>query len=199
MKKKKVYLFLFDGYADWEMGFITPQIVQSEKYDLVTVSLRGEKVTSMGGLHVAPDGKLADLSYADAALFILPGGDAWEAKAFREVIPAVREFIQQQVPVAAICGATTLLGDMNLLDSIKHTSNTKTYLSQQCPVYAGQDYYQGGDNTAIPGAVTDGLVISASGSAPVEFSREILRLLKIYDEQTIGKWYSLFKHGIWQE
>jgi putative intracellular protease/amidase len=199
MKKKKVYLFLFDGYADWEMGFITPQIAKSEKYDLVTLSLQGENITSMGGLTVIPDCKLADLSWTDAALLILPGGDAWENKAFREVIPAIREFIQQQIPVAAICGATTLLADMNLLDAIKHTSNTKEYLTKQSPAYAGQAYYQGGDNTAIPGSVTDGLIISASGSAPVEFSRDILRLLQIYDEQTINKWYSLFKHGIWQE
>ena len=101
---------------------------KSKKYDLATVSLNGENVISMGGLRVISDYKIADMQYENTAMFILPGGDAWERKELREIIPVIEKLSQKQIPIAAICAATTLLGDMKLLDSIKHTSNSKAYL-----------------------------------------------------------------------
>ena len=199
MANNKVSIFLFDGFADWEISFVTPHIQQSKKYDLVTVSINGQTVKSMGGLHVTPDFKLADMDYENIAMFILPGGDAWERKELREVIPIVHKLVQKKVPVAAICAATTLLADMQLLDSIKHTSNSKQYLIQISPDYKGQENYEGEEGYSNPIAVTDSNIITASGVVPLEFAREIFKVLKIYDEPTIEKWYRLFKQGIWQE
>ena len=196
---KKVYIFLFDGFADWEISYVTPHIQKSEKYDLATVSLSEQNVTSMGGLQVISNYKLSDIDYENMAMFILPGGDAWERKELREIIPIIQLLVQKKIPIAAICGATTLLADMKLLDSIKHTSNTKDYLIKFCPNYKGQDNYEGEENYLNPTAITDSNIITASGTAPIEFAREIFKLLKIYDEPTIEKWYQLFKHGIWQE
>jgi putative intracellular protease/amidase len=196
---KKVYIFLFDGFADWEISYVTPHIQKSEKYDLATVSLRGQNVKSMGGLEVISNYKLADADYENIAMFILPGGDAWEKKELREIIPFIQKLVQRHIPIAAICGATTLLADMKLLDSIKHTSNTKEYLKKLCPNYQGQDNYEGEENYSNPTAITDNNIITSSGTAPLEFARQIFKFLKIYDDLTIEKWYQLFKHGIWQE
>ncbi len=199
MANKKVYIFLFDGFADWEISYVTPHLQKSKKYDLATVSLSGQNVESMGGLQVISNYKLAEADYENIAMLILPGGDAWERKELREVIPIVQKLVQGQVPIAAICAATTLLADMNLLDSIKHTSNSKEYLKNNCPGYNGQDYYEGEENYSNPTAITDNNIITSSGTAPLEFAREIFKFLKIYDDLTIEKWYQLFKHGIWQE
>ena len=190
---------MFDGFADWEISYVTPHIQKSEKYDLATFSLNGQNVISMGGLQVICNYKLADIDYENAAMLILPGGDAWERKELREVIPFVQKLVQKQIPVAAICGATTLLADIQVLDSVKHTSNSKEYLKNICPGYNGQDYYQGQEDYSNPTAITDSNIITSSGVAPIEFAREIFKLLKIYDEATIEKWYQLFRYGTWQE
>jgi len=199
VKNKKVYIFLFDGFADWEISYVTPHLQKSEKYDLATISINGQYVTSMGGLRVICNYKLADMDYENTAMLILPGGDAWERKELREVIPVVQKLAQKQIPVAAICGATTLLADIQLLNSIKHTSNSKEYLKNNCPGYNGQDYYQGEENYSNPTAITDSNIITSGGIASIEFAKEIFKLLKIYDEATIEKWYRLFKHGTWPE
>ncbi|MFI5185383.1 MAG: type 1 glutamine amidotransferase family protein [Chitinophagales bacterium] len=199
MRNKNVYIFLFDGFADWEISYATPHIEKNKNYSLVATSLSGERVRSMGGLEVICKCKLAGLDYTDAAMIILPGGDAWEKKELREIIPVVEKFVQRQIPVAAICAATTLLADMKLLNPIKHTSNAKNYLEKFCPNYKGQKNYVGKKGYSDPTAVTDGNIITASGVAALEFAREIFRLLKIYDDSAIEKWYQLFKHGTWQE
>jgi hypothetical protein len=45
-------------------------------------------------------------------------------------------------------------------------------------------------------AVADRGLITASGLGAVEFTREILRELKIYDEANLRAWFDMFKHGI---
>jgi len=196
---KKVYIFLFDGFADWEIAYVTPHLHKSDKYELLTVSLSGQQIRSMGGLTVISDYKLSGIDYENCAMLILPGGDAWERKELREIIPTIRKLKDRQTPIAAICGATTVLADMKLLDSINHTSNSKNYLIKFCPDYKGQGNYQGDDNYFNPIAISDANIITSSGIASIEFAREILSLLKVYDEPTIEKWYKLFKQGIWQE
>jgi len=199
MRNKKVYVLLFDGFADWEISYATPHIEKNENYSLVTTSVRGENVKSMGGLDVICKCKLSEIDYGNAAMLILPGGDAWEKKELPEIIPVVKELVQKQIPIAAICAATTLLADMKLLNSIKHTSNAKKYLEKFCPDYKGQEHYVGQEGYSDPTAVTGGNIITSSGVAPLEFAREIFKLLKIYDDPVIEKWYQLFKHGTWQE
>ena len=41
----------------------------------------------------------------------------------------------------------------------------------------------------------DGNLITANGSAAVEFSREILEKLEVFDENKLKEWYNTFKKG----
>ena len=44
-------------------------------------------------------------------------------------------------------------------------------------------------------AVSDGVLITAGGMAPLEFAREIFAALAIYDEDALESWYRLYKTG----
>jgi hypothetical protein len=48
-------------------------------------------------------------------------------------------------------------------------------------------------------AVTDKNIITATGTAPVEFAREIFKMLSLMDETKIEEWFQLFKNGIWEK
>ncbi len=61
MQKKYVYVFLFNGYSDWEISYATPEIMKSEKYGIKTFSLDDRNVKSMGGLNVHPDKALSEV------------------------------------------------------------------------------------------------------------------------------------------
>jgi hypothetical protein len=43
--------------------------------------------------------------------------------------------------------------------------------------------------------VSDGLLITAGGMAPLEFAREIFATLGIYEEEALASWYQLYKSG----
>ena len=55
MNNKSVLIFVFDGFADWEIGHAAVGIRKSNTYTIKTIALTKEPVISMGGLQVLPD------------------------------------------------------------------------------------------------------------------------------------------------
>jgi hypothetical protein len=45
-------------------------------------------------------------------------------------------------------------------------------------------------------AVSDHNLITASGLGSVEFAREILQRLSIYDDANLAVWFDMFKRGV---
>jgi hypothetical protein len=74
-----------------------------------------------------------------------------------------------------------------MLDDFHHTSNSREYLASTG--YRGAKFY-----CDVP-AITDESMITASGTAPLEFSREIFRALGLYSAPALDAWYALFKFG----
>ena len=190
---KKIFIYLFDGFSDWEIAYLTPEIKKDEEFKLSYFSTDGGIVVSMGGLQVKTDLSLKDLNADTIDLLILPGGEAWEAGGNQEIVQLTNEVFASGNTVGAICAATTFLGQLGMLDNLKHTSNDLNYLKSIVPKYLGASKYE---QTL---AVTDKNVITANGVAPIEFAREVFKKIELYDSVQIEKWFQLFKHGIWSE
>jgi len=191
--KKKIYVFLFDGFSDWEISYLTPEINKSEQFELVYFSKNGDLVTSMGGLQVKPTTSLADLDLEDIDMLILPGGSAWEKGENSEIDNITNSLFEKGKPIAAICAATAYLSQLGILDDLKHTSNDLYYLKGVAPNYSGEENYQNSF------AVTDKNVITANGIASIEFAREVFKLIELFNDENLEKWFQLFKNGIWSE
>ena len=114
--KKKIFVFLFDGFSDWEISFLTPEINKSSLFDLVYFSKDGDKVTSMGGLQVSPTTAMDEVKLEDIDVLILPGGTAWEKKENEEIKKLTKEVFEAGKLIAAICAATAFLGQSGLLN-----------------------------------------------------------------------------------
>lgn len=191
MTQFNVYVFLFDGFADWEVAYLMPELKKSEKVNLKTFTVNGSSITSMGGLKILPDFSLAEVEPLKSSLLILPGGYAWEKGEVTEIDDLVKKIYDNNGIIAAICAATIYLGEKGFLDSVKHTSNDLSYLRSVAPHYKGDSNYQ------FELAVTDKNIITAGGISSIEFAREVFRTVNLYDEKHLEQWYQLFKNGIW--
>ncbi len=188
--KRKAYILIFDGLADWEAAHALCEINKSDKFDVVTVGFSDEPVTTMGGFRVLPDATLDAVVADGAAIFMLPGGDMWEEKSDEKLIALLHKLNAESVPIAAICGATLEVARAKLTRSLRHTSNSQDYLKTMVADYGNEDFYV--DELAV----TDNNVITASGLGSVEFAREIIKQLEIYDEADTKVWFEMFKHGV---
>lgn len=193
MKKQTVHLFVFDTLSDWEPGYAIAGInnpafqTNPGQYQVKTVGLAKEPVTTGGGVTILPDMTLAELKPSESAMLILPGGDRWDQGQNLEAAEKAKAFLAGGTPVAAICGATAGLARVGVLDDKAHTSNAPVYL--KATDYRGEAYYQ--DQPAV----TDGNLITAGATAPLEFAYHIFKKLNLYSEDAVEAWYGLFKTG----
>jgi putative intracellular protease/amidase len=191
MNTKKIFVFLFDGYSDWEIAYLAPEIKKNDNFQLKYFSADGGAVMSMGGLKVNPDLALADINSSEIDALIIPGGTAWEKNEIHAIDALVLELNTQNKTIAAICAATTHLARLGLFAETRHTSNDYTYLKFIVPNYSGEENYVNSP------AVRDRNLITANGIATIEFARELFAELELFDDVMLEKWYQLFKHGIW--
>jgi putative intracellular protease/amidase len=185
-----VHLAVYDTLADWEPGHAVAHLNRPlwhrtpGRFTVSTVGPSTAPVTTAGGVRLLPDRALADLDPADSAMLILPGNDLWNTDAFVPFTDAARRFLAAGVPVAAICGATGGLALAGLLDDRAHTSNAPEFLAGLG--YGGAHLYRDAP------AVTDRDLITASAMAPVEFAREILARLDVFEPHVLDSWYKLY-------
>jgi putative intracellular protease/amidase len=188
--KATVHLFVFDGLADWEPAHALCELRRSGKFDVLTAGFTRQTITTMAGLKVVPDLMLDEVKPEDSALLVLPGGDMWQEQSQPAVESLLRRFHEQEVPIAAICGATLEIARSGLTRGIRHTSNALSYLKAMVPDYRDEAFYV--DELAI----SDQAIVTASGLGSVEFAREIFRLVKLYDDADLRSWYEMFKNGL---
>jgi putative intracellular protease/amidase len=141
----------------------------------------------MGGLKIIPDMTLEKVDVQKAGLLLLPGGATWLESIHKSVFDLIEEFLDADIPVAAICGATVGLADNGFLNHRHHTSNDLNYLKAACLNYTGEEYY------VQQPAVTNGNLITASGIAPLEFAHAIFNKLDVFHAATLEAWYQLYQ------
>ncbi len=135
---KNICIFLFDGYSDWEIGYLAPEIAKNNQFAIRTFSLDGKSVRSAGNLQVLPDCSLKDIKIDEITMLILPGGYTWEDGKLDYILPLVKLSQEKKITIAAICGATIFLARNGFLDKIKHTSNDLGFLKMVAPNYTGE-------------------------------------------------------------
>jgi len=186
-----VYFFVFNGFADWEAALALCEIRRPGDFVLRTVGRDRRTVQSMGGLTILPDLSIDEIEYERAALFVLPGGSAWEHGEYKDVSAALRRLRAYGALIGALCGGVLALAHAGLLDTHRHTSNYVGYIDTYVPGYAG-----GALCDASELAISDDGVISASSVGGIEFAREVISALGLYDARDSETWYRLYKHAI---
>ncbi len=192
MDTRTVHLAVYDGLADWEHGYAVAHLNNPQwqrepgRYRVSTVGETGDAITTVGGVRITPDFSLDALLPQDSALLILPGATAWDSGGLGVFADQARAFLDQGVPVAAICGATFGLASAGLLDDRAHTSSAAEYLAASG--YAGAAHY-----LEAPAVDDEGLITAGPQSA-VDFARTIFERLDVYDTAVLDAWYAFYRH-----
>jgi putative intracellular protease/amidase len=188
-----VHMAVYDTLADWEVGYATAHINGTDwqrepgRYEVRTVGAGPGPVRTQGGMTITPDLTLDELRPEGSAMLILPGAGTWLSGGNAEFAKTARQFLDAGVPVAAICGATGGLAAEGLLDDRRHTSNAPEFV--QAFGSKGTELY-----CDVP-AVTDRGLITASGTKPVDFAREVFAALDLYTPEALSAWYKLYGLG----
>ncbi len=192
--QEKVYLYVFDTMSDWETGYLIAELNSGRYFknglaplEVITIGIDNNPVTTMGGLKILPSISIDECMLKSKDILILPGGNTWTETIHEPILKKTSDALQKNNIVAAICGATVGLAKMGLLDSRRHTSNDLEYLKMIVPHYRGEKYYE------MQPAVTDSNLITASGTAPLEFAKHVLKVLDVFAPATLQSWFNLYQ------
>lgn len=194
MKTKEVLFVILDEYADWEAASLAAALNEKpgkseQKYCVKTVSLNKEPISSIGGFRVLPDYTIDEIG-DDFAGLILVGGNSWRREESEKVMELLRKALDGNKVIGAICGATVFLGMHGVLNDIDHTSNRLADLKEAAgAAYTGEQRYLNQQ------AVRCGNIITANGTAPLEFSKEVMTALQSAPQPVVDKWYNYYKSG----
>jgi putative intracellular protease/amidase len=188
MPARTVHAAVYDTVAEMEVGHLLAELrtgrFTGTPFDVVTVAESREPITTMGGVRVLPDMLLTDLDPAASDLLVLPGAEMWDTGGGDLFAGVAGRFLDDGVPVAAICGATAGLARAGLLDSRTHTSAAAEYLAATG--------YAGGDRYVDDRAVVDGDLVTAGPQSPVQFARATLERLGLASSETLAAYEAVF-------
>lgn len=188
---KRIAYVLLDKYADWEIAYISAAVnmLGNGEFENITVSPSKDAVTSIGGLRCIPDFDVCSCPENYDAL-ILIGGMSWRSQDAQKVKPLVEDCVSKGKLLGAICDASSFLGKIGMLNDVYHTSNDLNDL-KKWTAYTGETHYLARQ------AVRDKNVVTANGTAALEFAREILLALNVADKEKICAFYDFHKLGFY--
>ena len=174
MNNEILYILLPD-FAAHEIVFLSQAIASDEyalkdnpKYVNRIVAPTMEPVKSIGGFRTLPDYSF-DTMPEDYAALVLIGGFGWSTPFAERVEPIVRQAIEKGRITGAICNAASFMAKHGFLNAVKHTGNGL----EQLKSWGGENYTnQYGYIHAQ--AVSDNNIVTANGSATLEFAKELL-------------------------
>lgn len=189
--KNTILFVILDHYADWEAAYISSAITMLGRgnYSIKTISLTKDYVQSIGGFRIIPDYDIKSVPDEYEAL-ILIGGMAWRDENALQVKELVIDCYKKEKVLGGICDASAFLGTVGILNDVNHTSNDLNDLKQ----WAGSAY-TGEKRYISKQAVSDKNVITANGTASLEFAKEILLALQVSSDEKIIEWYNFHKLG----
>ena len=188
---KKIMFAILEQYADWEAAYLSSAIYMlgQDKFEVKTVSLTKDIVTSIGGFRTVPDYDIHSVP-EDYEAVILIGGMTWRNENAQQVKMLVEKCVENGKVLGGICDASAFLGTVGVLNNVNHTSNDLNDLKQ----WAGSAY-TGEEKYIKKQTVCDKNIVTANGTAALEFAREVMLTLKIAEENKIIEWYNFHKLG----
>lgn len=192
--KKTILFVILDNFSDWESTYVSTFIsaLGQDKYEIKTVSLTKNPVKTLGGFTVVPDYDV-ESAPIDFEGLILVGGISWRTEGAKKIKPLVETAVKNNRVLGAICDASVFAGSIGVLNNVKHTSNDLNDLKS----YAGEAYTNEENYIKEP-AVRDKKIVTANGTATLEFAKEMLLALNIAPEEKVNEWYNFHKEGFYK-
>lgn len=166
---RQVLVLVYDSFAEFEVSVLLT-VLSGGPHRVTTCALGPDPVTSTGGLRVLPDAVVDDLDPTAYDALVVPGGEASGLLGSAPLRRLVQALDRRGGLLAAICGGPAVLGDAGVLDGRSFTAA----LGPEDPAWPGV----AGRGRMIPELlVTDGHVVTATGSSYLAFAEEVLRCL----------------------
>ena len=194
---KKVLYVLLPQFAEHELPYLTQPLrsdamamKENPKYENKIVAESMEPIEAISGFRLLPDYTFNNIP-DDYAALVLIGGYSWKSEVAERVAPLVADAVRKGRIVGAICNAASWMASKGFLNDVRHTGNG----IEQLQLWGGEAYTNAAGYVNAQ-AVSDKNIVTANGSASLEFACEILALLNNDEPKEIEMYKTFYKMGL---
>jgi 4-methyl-5(b-hydroxyethyl)-thiazole monophosphate biosynthesis len=163
-----IYVFLADGFEEIE-ALAPVDLLRRAGKQVFTAGIGKREITGRSNIAVIADIEASEIKFdSGLEMIILPGGMPGTAnlEASEKVKEAINFCADNDVFIAAICAAPSILGKFGLLNDIRATC------------YPGFEKFLDGAEICKTGVVTDGKIITANGAGKsIAFALKLIEML----------------------
>lgn len=174
----KVLCFIYNEMADFELTLPTHFVGLYAEKEIVPIAYEMKVIRSKPGMCYYPMATVKEaLEYKDVEGLIIPGG--WNDEQREELTELINRINDEGKLLAAICAGPQYLARAGVLNGRKYTTTlTENVIKER----AVEDPFPR-DTFITEKVVRDGNIITAVGSAFVDFATEILDLYGIFENE----------------
>jgi protein deglycase len=161
----QILLFLAPGFEEIE-ATTTIDVLRRAELNVLSVSITENRwVEGAHHLVIQADCLFSDIDWSEIKMLVLPGGmpGTKNLNAHEKLKAALMQFAQASKPIAAICAAPMILGQLGLLEG------------KEATCYPGNETHLKSASLSKHKVVQDGNIITASGpGVSAEFALQIV-------------------------
>lgn len=173
---KTVLCFLYDTFVEFEMSLVCYYINREEDFQVIYIGYQKTPIRSSGGISVKVDKTIEEIkSTKDIEGIIIPGG--FERVLKPELKFLIKKLHEEKKLVAAICAGPEFLAKSGILKGRKYTTTIppSEYVEKNEEDPFSREMYK---ETRM---IRDENIITAKGSAFVDFALEVWDFLNMYE------------------
>lgn len=177
MKKRNIYIMLYDHFADFEV-VLAALLLRNE--NLIYYGFDKLNFESETKLKVTADKLLSDLNPEECDLFIIPGGEPKHLikdPAQKEHVEKLNEILNalnhREKKIAAICGGPTFLANSGILNGKKCTAS----IQDDERLYFSDAHFEDVD------FIRDGNILTAQGHAFTDFAIQVCKMVNFFENE----------------
>lgn len=177
MENKKILCYVYDNMADFEISLALHYLRNIGNYEIVSVAENLQPVTAQSGLSFVPNVKISQLTDLEPFEALIIGGGPINNKQ-NAVCPLIKNLLQKNKLVAAICFAPQFLWRAGVLNKYKFTTSCTQKdicLHKTEKPFPWENYHD-------VRCITDKNLITAKGHAFVDFAQAICKYLNIFKD-----------------
>lgn len=171
--KKRVYLFYYDDFAEFE---IVLTALQFKDHEIVSVALENREYRSEERQRFLPDMTVEQVDPEQVDIFVIPGGDPEALFEDRRIGGLLQRLNERGATIVAICGGPSLLAAHGLLRGRRCTGNGSGIMPEQpgYELFADAQIVQ-------EGVVQDGNIVTATGGAFTDLCLYLGKIEGLYE------------------
>ena len=163
--KKRIAVYLAEGFEEIEAISII-DVLRRADIEVVVVSVTGKlEVSGSHQIKVLVDTLFEDFNSTDLFMIVLPGGmpGAFNLDAHEGLKAQIRYFNAENKPLAAICAAPMVFGNLGILDG------------KQAVCYPGfERYLKGAEILSVPVIESENFITGRGPGVAIQFALKIV-------------------------